>query len=296
MVKDAAQSDAGTDLTLGLSVFVRWGLDLVPGVIVDRYDTGSVGRVVVRLDPQNTDEDEPPTVTVPTTEVYPATDVGEVDPPGSWVHSVSYERDVQRALSRVLSQLKRAGSLERSVSAGDRAHDLVVDLGDAQLILEVKYRRDGVFAEEHADQVARQLERAPGTTKLVVSNARFPGASVRRLSEDRIVPITWRAKEDDPRLAEALAEAVTAQRTPRTKSVKPASKKRSTEQQALEPSVAGGTRKAGRTTTRRRVAQPSDRAQNKAIREWARSKKKKISDRGRIPEDIAAEYYTNVGR
>lgn len=70
--------------------------------------------------------------------------------------------------------------------------------------------------------------------------------------------------------------------------------------QALEPYVSAGTR-LGRAATaaapRRRGGQAvSDRAQNKAIREWARSKKKKISDRGRIPEEIVAEYHASAGR
>jgi hypothetical protein len=214
MVKDTAQSGTSTDPMPGSRVFVRWGLDLVSGVVVDRYDTGAGGRVVVRLDPQNAGEEDPPTVTVPTTEVSIARDAEEVDPPGTWVHSVSYERDVLRALGRVLSQLKRTGSLERSVSTGNREHDFVIDVGDARLIFEVKYRRDGVFSENHADQVARQLESVHGMTKLVVSNARFPGTSVHRLSRDRIVPVTWRAKEDDPQLAEAVREAAAASSGP----------------------------------------------------------------------------------
>lgn len=70
--------------------------------------------------------------------------------------------------------------------------------------------------------------------------------------------------------------------------------------QALEPYVVAGHRvtrgAVPRSQTRRRAAQPIDRAQNKAIREWARSKKKQISDRGRIPEDIVAEYHASAGR
>jgi hypothetical protein len=69
--------------------------------------------------------------------------------------------------------------------------------------------------------------------------------------------------------------------------------------QALDPYVSAGTRLgrgAAAPPRRRGVTAPSDRAQNKAIREWARSKKKKISDRGRIPEEIVAEYHSSAGR
>jgi Lsr2 len=68
----------------------------------------------------------------------------------------------------------------------------------------------------------------------------------------------------------------------------------------LEPYVAAGHRlgrsTAARGRSRRPAAQPNDRAQNKAIREWARSKKKQISNRGRIPEEIIAEYHATAGR
>lgn len=68
--------------------------------------------------------------------------------------------------------------------------------------------------------------------------------------------------------------------------------------EALAPYVAAGT-KAGRPATggtRRRGSQSLDREQNRAIRDWARSRNKKISDRGRIPEEIVAEYHASAGR
>ena len=68
--------------------------------------------------------------------------------------------------------------------------------------------------------------------------------------------------------------------------------------EALSPYVTVG-RRIGRgqpAPSRRRLSAPSDRAQNKAIRDWARSKNKQISDRGRIPEDIVAEYHASAGR
>jgi hypothetical protein len=78
------------------------------------------------------------------------------------------------------------------------------------------------------------------------------------------------------------------------------SKNASTLREALAPYVSAGT-KVGRAPAtaaagRRRGAQMLDREQNRAIREWARSKGKTISDRGRIPEEIVAEYHTSAGR
>jgi Lsr2 len=40
----------------------------------------------------------------------------------------------------------------------------------------------------------------------------------------------------------------------------------------------------------------SDRAQNQAIREWAKRKKIQLSDRGRIPADVIAQYEAAAGR
>lgn len=45
-----------------------------------------------------------------------------------------------------------------------------------------------------------------------------------------------------------------------------------------------------------RAARPTtDREQNKAIRDWAKSKGKPVSDRGRIPQEIIDEYHSQAG-
>ncbi|MFI5955957.1 Lsr2 family protein [Cryptosporangium sp. NPDC051539] len=53
-----------------------------------------------------------------------------------------------------------------------------------------------------------------------------------------------------------------------------------------------GSAKAGRATA---VAKPSapaaDRAQNQAIRDWAKRNGLQVSERGRIPADIVAKYH-----
>jgi hypothetical protein len=40
----------------------------------------------------------------------------------------------------------------------------------------------------------------------------------------------------------------------------------------------------------------NSRAQNKAIRDWARDKKIDLSDRGRIPHTIVEQYQADEGR
>ena len=50
----------------------------------------------------------------------------------------------------------------------------------------------------------------------------------------------------------------------------------------------GGRKQRGSGTTP--VKTGGDRAQNQAIREWARSQGEKISDRGRIPAELVAKF------
>jgi hypothetical protein len=69
---------------------------------------------------------------------------------------------------------------------------------------------------------------------------------------------------------------------------------------ALEKFV-GSARRAGRTgapaASRGRVSPArSDRAQNRAIRDWAKRKKIELSDRGRIPRNIVEQYEAEAGR
>jgi hypothetical protein len=58
----------------------------------------------------------------------------------------------------------------------------------------------------------------------------------------------------------------------------------------------GAARKAGRTSHGNGAAAPVrvapvDREQNQAIREWARKRGMKVSDRGRIPSDVTEAYH-----
>lgn len=55
---------------------------------------------------------------------------------------------------------------------------------------------------------------------------------------------------------------------------------------------AGGRRRsAGRPAGRQARPASADREQNQAIREWARRKGMKVSDRGRIPAEILETYH-----
>jgi hypothetical protein len=52
----------------------------------------------------------------------------------------------------------------------------------------------------------------------------------------------------------------------------------------------------GRVPAHGRVKTTVDRDQNRAIREWAQSKGIKVSDRGRIKQEIVDRYHAEAGR
>jgi hypothetical protein len=56
-----------------------------------------------------------------------------------------------------------------------------------------------------------------------------------------------------------------------------------------------GGRKQRGAGTKTAVSAGGDRAQNQAIREWARSQGEKISDRGRIPAELVAKFQAAHG-
>jgi hypothetical protein len=73
---------------------------------------------------------------------------------------------------------------------------------------------------------------------------------------------------------------------------------------ALVPFLSAG-RKVGRgglviggraATARSRGGAAADREQNRAIREWAQGKGIKVSDRGRIKQEIVERYHAEAGR
>lgn len=79
-------------------------------------------------------------------------------------------------------------------------------------------------------------------------------------------------------------------------------KNASTLRDAVAPYV-GAARKAGRTAAMKAVAATrtrvsgstatADREQNQAIREWAKKRGFKVSDRGRIPSDIVKQFHAS---
>lgn len=60
---------------------------------------------------------------------------------------------------------------------------------------------------------------------------------------------------------------------------------------AARKSGRAGSVGAGRTRSTRAATPTVDREQNQAIRDWAKKKGLKVSDRGRIPAEIVEQYH-----
>ncbi|MFJ6951604.1 DUF2188 domain-containing protein [Micromonospora aurantiaca (nom. illeg.)] len=200
-------NDAGFDPPDGARVLVRWGLDLLPGSLVERYASGSGARMVVRLDPQGPGEGELQTVTVPASEVYPAEDVDDHDPPGTWIPHAKYEREFTQALSRILRRMKWA-DVTKLEHRSDEGLDLFANTNRGRLLVEVKYSNRDEFTEKRANEAARQMEKLSAALKFLVSNAHFSDLTARNLTASHVIPITWRSPEDDPLLEAAISTAL----------------------------------------------------------------------------------------
>jgi hypothetical protein len=193
---------------IGSRVLVRWGLDVVPGVVVDRYGSGSGERLVVRLDQPVDPTEDATTVTVPLSDVETPDQAAEPDPPGSWVAYAQYERQVRKAIDRSIRRAARRLSVV-TIEAGDRDRrfDYMIHLSHGRILVEVKFVREGKFTLKRADQALKQLAAYPADAKVLVSNSEFLPPVRAKLLDNKIVPVTWRSHEDDREIERAIAQA-----------------------------------------------------------------------------------------
>ena len=195
---------AGTGPRPGAHVYLRWGLDVVEGVVVDRYEGVSGGdRVVVR---PSLDDADSPTVSVPESDLLSAEDAEAAGPPGTWVHAAKYDRRLDNALGRILKRF--SPHILKPAIVGDQRYDYLVDLGDVQLAVEEKFVHRGEITERIAQQIINHLGHLTRARKMVVSNADFSPAAARRLRARHIEPVTWRTGKDDTALAAGVTAAV----------------------------------------------------------------------------------------
>jgi hypothetical protein len=199
------------DLHVGDYVRVPWGLDTLDGVVEDVYETGAGPRVTVRvLDPDTSEEAE--TVTLPAEAIQSAYEA-EGRPPGAWITGARYERDVAKALQRLLPAVLEEFDFQPQSWPEPRVHpdhrpDLIIQAGPRWLVVEAKTGGPGKkVAAEGVQQLRAFLANLPKQALgLLVTNAELaPRARELLDTTPRLHAVRWRSARDDGRLADALA-------------------------------------------------------------------------------------------
>lgn len=203
---------------VGDHVRVPWGLDVLDGVVVQTYSTGSGRRAVVQVSvPGATEEDSAATtVTLPVDALEPADWwPDESEPVGGWVAHASYERHVADALTRAVSEPSAVrASAERPYA--DLGYDLVLNTPKGNVVTQIKYAsRPGGLNEAIRRELARLRELAIRASNIVgvlfITNAQVTAPTTKLLKElaandPPVRLVTWRSPKDDEDLASTLAE------------------------------------------------------------------------------------------
>jgi hypothetical protein len=205
-----AKSSDRKPVAVGDQVLVQSGLDVVPGTVVDRYGEPPQVKLVVRLATGSEPDSDSPTIVVREADVHTVEEASELEPPGTWVDSATFEREVTKAIRRIArddlathsvlveEEVSREGPDLRIIDLTGETPNLITDV-------EVKFTRRPELAAALADKLAALFERLPDDhARLVVSNAAITGPAARLLASRHIDYVTWRSPDDDPALAASL--------------------------------------------------------------------------------------------
>jgi hypothetical protein len=196
----------------GDRVGVPWGLDVLEGVVLRTYRTGSSVRAVVSVDVPGTD-DEPRTVTLRATDLVPIDEGHELTAPGSWVNEYQFSKAVQAALARAVSRFTDRAEVENEPRLGGRRADAIVRFGDHLVVVEVKTTADVTAA---IGQLAEYLEetrsRNPGTSVggMLVIQSEPTAQTIEDLQSQGLAAVSWSTPRDDPKLTAELTRLLEA--------------------------------------------------------------------------------------
>lgn len=200
--------------TAGDRVGVPWGLDVLEGLVLRTYETGTGTRAVVVVDvPGADDEPESRTVTLPTTDLLPIGEGHQLEAPGSWVDEYQFEKAVEEALTRAVRRLSKPAEVETEPRLGDRRLDAIVKVGDHLVVVEVKkaaqtsaaYYQLALFLQ----QIRANNPDAFVSGLLVLQSG--PRAQVaRELANQGLATVNWNTPRDDQKLTAALTRLLEA--------------------------------------------------------------------------------------
>lgn len=199
-------------LTVGQTVSVPWGLDVLEGTVLRVYETGAGPRVVVQVRIPGTGEggaeSEDATLTLPTDVVEPIDDRSAKPEPGAWVADRAYERRVADAVLRAISKIADVGAI--SEPSSDRGVDYLIHSGDSNIAVQAKH-----LSSSHSRLPAEEVDRAMKIASasvlplLLVTNANPTPGALRAFLGKKETPrkfalVRWRSPADDTDLESEL--------------------------------------------------------------------------------------------
>jgi hypothetical protein len=200
---------------VGDRVGVPWGLDVLEGVVLRTYMTGSGTHAVVSVDVPGADnEPQSRTVTLPTTDLLPIGEGHQLDAPGSWVNEYQFARAVQEAVARAASRLSDRAEVEAEPRLGGQRPDFIVRFGDDHLIV-VEVKRTAQTSDA-VNQLASYLhqvrDRNPGASVggMLVLQSKPQASVAQELRDQGLATVNWSTARDDSKLAEALTRLLEA--------------------------------------------------------------------------------------
>ena len=215
MVDDQNTADP---FALGSRVMVPWGLDVLPGTVVDSHGEGSYRRLVVSVDLPDAEEGQATQlVTFRAADLEAAARVASERQPGAWIQAYQYEEQLRKALERLIKTRQRIdASLERNVRAPDSEADFALDTEGHRLIIEAKsFSSNKAVSPEVIDKLLRLLLSSHASGALLVTNNRLSQAAAERLQEAirdglSIRAVQWHPSEDNAELDQAISDLLAA--------------------------------------------------------------------------------------
>jgi hypothetical protein len=199
---------------VGDRVGVPWGLDVLEGLVLRIYETGTGARAVVLVHvPGADDEPESRTVTLPTVDLLPIGEGHELEAPGSWVDEYQFEKAVGEALNRVVLRLAESAEVETEPRLGGQRADAIVKIGDHLVVVEAKRVAQTPAAFDQLASFLRQV-RADNPDAfvggLLVLQSGPRGQVARELAGQGLAIVNWNTPRDDQKLTAALTRLLEA--------------------------------------------------------------------------------------
>lgn len=191
---------------LGEEVYVPWGLDVLPGIVLRIYEASGGPRVVVRVEVPGVSgaSVDSVDVTLPLDSLNAPSN--PPPPPGDWVNAQAYERSVFGALVSLTATFPE-GDVSVAEGRADSGYDFLVSRNDGRTIaIEVKYFMPRSRVSRSAlNRIARFAEMSLVPVVVIANMA--PSGAAHQMLEGGVRWIRWRGSRDNAEMVNSLRAA-----------------------------------------------------------------------------------------